>query len=187
VAAQNHISSLEKCYSKGKLEKRNCHCSSPCLWVPATTAITLGSLKALLLGFERGPLERQSQKGTDHLALPLCESVCEQVSICALGWLARENRWSQLFRLVHECACVASQQHLSQGIPPTTEYHFPPSVPHSLSAQGTAGLLSMQVMKCRAEGWVLAAAATDAHVVQASSADFQPPTGLCASSTQFAS
>ena len=146
VAAQNHISSSEKCYSKGKLEKRNGHCSSPCLWVPATTAITLGSLKALWLGL-RAPLERESQEGADRLTSPLCESVCEQVSACALGWLAGENRWSQLFRLVRECARVASQQQLSGGIPPTVEYHFLPSVPHPLSPQGTAGLLSMQVMK----------------------------------------
>lgn len=54
VAAQNHITSSEKCYSKGKLEKRNWRCSSPCLCVPAMTAITLGSLKALWLGLREG-------------------------------------------------------------------------------------------------------------------------------------
>lgn len=67
VAAQNHISSLEKCYSKGKLEERNWHCSSPCLWVPTTTAITLGSLKALWLGLREGHRKGNRKKAQTAL------------------------------------------------------------------------------------------------------------------------
>lgn len=140
-----------------------------------------------LAWLERGPSERESQKGTDCLTSPLCESVREQVSTCALGFLAGENRWSQLFRLVHECAGVISQQQLSGGIPPTIEYHFLSCVPHchrGLQVSSPCRSCSGEQGPCAG---VLAAAVTDAHVLQASSSDSQPPTGLCASSAQFAS
>lgn len=112
VAAQNYISALKKCYSKGELEERNWHCASPHLWVPATTAITLGSLKALWLGLREG-----HGKGNHKKEQTASHRHCEQVSTSALGWLAGENRWSQLFRLGHECAHVASEQQLPGGIP----------------------------------------------------------------------